>query len=104
MFERAVDPPATEVVMHRRPRRELTRQQPPRATTPEHVEDAVKDPAHRPLARPATRLRWWDERSQDRPFGIGEVRRIRQRRGHRGYSTAAFSCGEVPNLPFSYSP
>ena len=41
------------------PRRKITRQQTPRAARPHHIEGAIDDFTHRPLARPALRAGLW---------------------------------------------
>src|SRR5262245_40508576 len=102
LLESAVDAKTAEVVIDRRPGRELSRQQAPGATTPEHVEDAVEDEAQRPLARASGRLGWREQRSQDDPLGIGQVGRIQQRGVHRGPPLPP-SHASPPSPPFSYS-
>lgn len=47
-FEHACLGEAQEPAMHRAPRREVQRQMPPRASCPQHVQDAVKDGAQWP--------------------------------------------------------
>src|SRR5271169_1330441 len=54
-FKAPVVAPGGEPTVNRPPRRQVVRQQPPRAARPHDIEDAVYDFAHRPLAWPAHR-------------------------------------------------
>src|SRR4029079_2479095 len=57
----------------RAPRRQVARQQAPRAAGPHHIEDPVDDLAHRPNAWPARDVRRRQVRLDHAPFLIGHV-------------------------------
>lgn len=75
----AVVVPPSEVLVHRRPRREVLRQLPPGTPGPHHVEDRVEDPPPRvllPSTTFRTHPRWWEQQLHQCPLVIRQVRRI----------------------------
>src|SRR5215213_3171330 len=61
----AVDPPLTEMVVDRLPRRVLFRQHPQRTPAPEQVEDGVRHVPQRPLRRTAALFGRREQRFED---------------------------------------
>src|SRR6202045_3415154 len=57
----------------RPPRRQILRQQAPRAARPHDIEDAVDDLAHRPLARPARCAGLRQVRRDHAPLRVGQI-------------------------------
>jgi predicted dehydrogenase len=88
---RAVEPKAAIVVMHRTPGRELMRQHPPRTTGAIEVQDAVDHLPHVDFAVTTARLGRRDQRFDDRPLSIGQVRWVRHpcHNKHIGSNTAS---------------
>lgn len=71
--------PPGEVPVHRGPRREVLRKLTPSAAGPHHVEDRIHDPSPRMLLPPPTlraHPRWRQQRLDQRPLFIRQVRRI----------------------------
>jgi hypothetical protein len=68
--------PAGEVPVHRLPRREVLWQLPPRTAGAHHVQDAVDDQPARVLLRTPTGLRRRQQRLDQLPLLIGQVRGI----------------------------
>ena len=72
----AVPFPQVEVVVHRALRRQVLGQRGPLAAGRQHVEDAVQDFADIDCPLTPTVLRRWDQRLDQRPFGVGQITRI----------------------------
>src|SRR5215208_6388561 len=69
----AVQAPHPEVMMHRRPRRELAWKHAPLAAASQDVEDGVEDLTKAVDPRPSTSFRRGQMRLDVVPFSIGEV-------------------------------
>jgi hypothetical protein len=75
----AIGPPDCEVVVHRRPRWQVTRQLPPGTPRTSHLEDRVDDLPTGMSQRsspPASAPLRWQQRLHQRPLRIGQIRRI----------------------------
>src|SRR5215213_11323002 len=76
----AVQAPHPEVVVHRRPRRELTWKHAPLAAASQEVEDGVEDLARGPLARTPSELGGRDKWGEDLPFWVRTIAGIQAKR------------------------
>ena len=76
----AIEPKEPEVVIDGLSGRELAGEEPPLTAGAEEVKDRVTDGAQRPLPRSPAGFRRWEQRREDRPFGVGQVGRIETRR------------------------
>ena len=76
MLPRAVQPPQTEVVIGRLPRRELVREQSPCASTPHDVKDCVQDFAERVQPRSTNTLGRREQRVQASELIVCQVGQV----------------------------
>ena len=69
-FKRALAAPEPKIVIHRLPRRQIMREQPPAPAATDHIVDAVEDLPPVPTARASSRLGGWNKRFDDRPLAV----------------------------------
>lgn len=65
--------PAVEIFLHRRERRKILRQEPPRAARRRHIQKRVHHLAQRRLARPTDAVRRRHQRFDQRPLRVGQI-------------------------------
>ena len=92
LLEASFVPKLRKPAIDRAPRRQITRQQAPRAARPHDVEDAIDDLAHRPLARPACRAGLRHVRRDHAPLCIGQIGLV-----SRGGAAMLLSSGWCPH-------
>jgi hypothetical protein len=90
----AVVAQATEVGPGSTPRDEVTRDHPPLSASPGHVADGVEDRTQ-VGARPAKRFGRRQERLQDCPLRVAQIRWV-------GDTRHALRCQDVATAPFSH--
>jgi len=81
LFPRAVQTPQAKVVVGGLPGRDLVRQQPPRATTSDDVEDRIHDLARRVQPWSTNTLGRRQKRIQTGELSIGQIGQVRPPRG-----------------------
>jgi hypothetical protein len=92
---RAVLAPGANIVIDRRPGREVMGEQAPGAAPTNDIKDAVEDFSFGVLRRSASRLDLGDIRGNQRPFVIGEIGRVRFAEFHAPQFTLSSVPGET---------
>src|SRR5437764_8906757 len=82
MFPSAVQSPESKIMVGGLPRWELVRQQPPRAATPQHVEDGVQDLAQRMEPGAADTRAWRQQRIHTGELSVGQISQVGPPQGH----------------------
>jgi hypothetical protein len=91
----AVLAPGANIVIDRRPGREVMGEQAPGAAPAHDIEDTIEDFSLGVLRRSASRLDLGDIRCDQRPFVIGEIGRVRLAESHAPQFTLSFFPGET---------